>query len=125
MEAMQAAEQLREAGLHSDEAADLIETIARNSTHGAGDRVVLGEWVDPAKWTDESGGYIREAVENGGVYYETPPHLYDALGRNSDLAWPANEQFLRTQLQEGKTIEYSGISGGPQFRARTSFRYRK
>ncbi len=125
-EAMQAATRLEEVGLRSDEAAELIETIARNSTHGSGDRVILGEWVDPAKWTDESGGYVREAVERGGIYYETAPRLYDELGRSTELAWPANEQFLRTQLQEGRTIEYLGdieevLSSAP----RSSFRYRE
>lgn len=108
-EALQAAERLGEVGLKSDEAAGLIETIARNSTHGSGDRVVLGEWVNPRTWTEEGGGFVREAIERGGIYFETPPPLYEALGRSGELGWATNEQFLRNQLEAGvKRIDFAG-----------------
>jgi len=107
-EGLEAAVRLEEVGLHSNEAAGLAGKVAADFTHGSGDRVVLGRWLEPSDWADEGGGYVREAIEGGGVYYETSPGLYDALGRNADLAWAANEQFLITQLGSGRSIEYIG-----------------
>jgi hypothetical protein len=51
---------------------------------------------------------VEEAIEHGGIYFETPPGLFDALGRDSKLAWAANREFLRTQLTSGRTIQYVG-----------------
>ena len=118
-EALQAAERLEDVGLHSDEAAGLLESISGAFTHGSGDRVVLGEWIEGG------GGYVGEAVTHGGIYYETPEALYNALGRSPELAWQANEQFLRSQLAAGvPRIEFVGDvrrtleEAGRTFRAR-------
>jgi hypothetical protein len=105
--ATDAALQLRKIGPGAPGAQELIQQITDLSAHGAGDRVVLGKWV-------EGGGYIEEAVENGGKYYESLPGVWDALGKNADLAWETNERFLRNQLEGGvprievvgETIEY-------------------
>jgi hypothetical protein len=105
---LEAAERLAQVGLVSDEAGPLIGRIVEGSTHGSGDRVVLGPWVNPSRWADEGGGYVEEAIEHGGIYFETPPGLFDALGRDSKLAWAANREFLRTQLTSGRTIQYVG-----------------
>ena len=45
VDAVSAARRLREAGLHADEAEELIKAIARQSTRGSGERVVIGKWV--------------------------------------------------------------------------------
>jgi uncharacterized protein YukE len=94
LEAVEAALDLHRFGSEADEAASLIEKIATFSSHGSGDRVVIGKWV-------EGGGYVQEAVENGGVYYMTMDGVYDALGRSNDLAWLTNERFLKDQLERG------------------------
>ncbi len=88
------ASRLRQVGAHSDEGARLVKALAEQSTRGKGNRVVLGEWI-------ENGGYVAEAIKNGGIYFETADGVYDALGRNSELAWTVNEQFLRSQLESG------------------------
>lgn len=93
--ALEAAERLAEVGMHSDEASELIATIARNSTQGSGNRVVLGEWIG------RSDGYIGEVLENGGIYYESAPGIYDAIKLEGDALWQVNEQFLRDQMKAG------------------------
>ena len=88
------ASRLRQVGAHSDEGIRLVKALAEQSTHGSGTRVVLGRWI-------EGGGYVAEAQKNGGFYYETAAGVWDALGKNDALAWAANEQFLRNQLESG------------------------
>ncbi|MCS6906700.1 MAG: hypothetical protein RML93_02305 [Anaerolineales bacterium] len=88
------ASRLRQVGAHSDEGARLIKALAEQSTHGSGDRVVIGKWV-------EGGGYIAEAQKHGGIYFETAEGVWEALGKNRELAWAVNEQFLRNQLEAG------------------------
>lgn len=108
-EALDAAEELADVGLHAPNSSELIETITRNSTQGAGDRVVLGRWVNPENWADEGGGYIGEALENGGIYYNTPPGTYDLLKDTGDVMWQTNEQFLIDQLEAGVArIDFAG-----------------
>jgi RHS repeat-associated protein len=98
------ASRLRQVGAHSDEGVRLVKALAEQSTHGSGTRVVLGKWV-------EGGGYIAEAQKNGGIYYETASGVWDALGKNDALAWAANEQFLRNQLEAGVgRIDFVGQS---------------
>lgn len=102
-EAIGAAERLAEVGMGSDEASELVTRIATNMTHGSGERVVLGEWAKG------SAGYVGDAVAKGGIYFETPEALYEALGRNRGLAWLANEQFLRNQLEAGvRRLDFVG-----------------
>ncbi len=88
------ASRLRQVGAHSDEGARLIKALAEQSTRGSGSRVVIGKWV-------EGGGYIAEAQKHGGIYFETAEGVWDALGKDPELAWAVNEQFLRNQLEAG------------------------
>ncbi len=103
-DAVAAANKLREVASRGDDVSDFARILAEASTHGSGERVVLGQWVEGA-------GYIAEAQKNGGRYYETASGVWDALGRNEKLAWAANEQFLRLQLESGvKRIDFVGES---------------
>ncbi len=95
---------------------DLVRRLSEFSTHyvaeeghlpGNVDRVVLG------KWEGQDGGYIGEARSNGGIYYDTGQETWDNLtvglseDQTSDLGWRVNEQFLRTQMENGVSrIEY-------------------
>ncbi|EID14043.1 hypothetical protein MXEN_10184 [Mycobacterium xenopi RIVM700367] len=70
-------------------------------------RVVLG------KWDGQEGGYIGEARDNGGIYFDTGDSTWDALKHGlteadaKTLGWQVNEQFLRAQLENGvPRIEY-------------------
>jgi hypothetical protein len=103
-----AAEQLAEVGLHSDEAAGLIDTILDASVYGSGDRVVIGRFFAPG----QGRSYVQEALEDGGIYFNTPPGIYaDALGGNRAIMEEINREFLRGQLQSriGR-IELTGES---------------
>jgi hypothetical protein len=111
-----AAEQLAEVGLHSDEAAGLIDTILDASVHGSGDRVVIGRFFAPG----QGRSYVQEALEDGGIYFNTPPGIYaDALGGNRAIMEEINREFLRGQLQSriGR-IELTGESIGEVLSAR-------
>ena len=91
----------------SDEGVQLVKSLAEQSTRGSGSRVVNGQAVEGA-------GYVAEAQNNGGIYYQTAEGVWDALGQNANLAWAANKQFLENQLKSGvgridfvgETIEY-------------------
>ncbi|KMO69251.1 hypothetical protein [Mycolicibacterium obuense] len=88
---------------------DLAREVADASTHHVGDadRVVLG------KWDGQDGGYIGEARQHGGTYFDTGDDVWRAVEGSLDprlakeLGWLVNEQFLRTQMesQVGR-IEY-------------------
>ena len=118
-QAIVTASQLSKVGGHSDEAAKLIKTLAEQSTHGSGSRVVIGQTIEGA-------GYVAEAKKNGGIYYETAEGVWEALGGNAELAWAANKQFLENQLKSGidridfvgETIEYVGRNAVGTFRWR-------
>jgi WXG100 family type VII secretion target len=90
------------------------DDIAKLSTHGSGDRVVLGKWegYDSPNFDN---GYLTQAKKNGGVYFETPNGWYDELGDKASgvdraaKSFQVNESFLRQQLESGvKRIEYVG-----------------
>jgi hypothetical protein len=81
------------------EALEFAQEIARRSTHGAGDRVVLGRWP----------GYIEEAQANGGIYFSTPDGFFEQLRTHAgdatdDKMWMVNEAFLRQQLDGGIAV---------------------
>lgn len=89
---------------------DIARQVSDWSTHrieGA-DRVVLG------KWDGQDGGYIGEARLNGGGYYfDTGDEAWEAVVHGlseraaKTLGWQVNEQFLRTQMENGVArIEY-------------------
>ena len=98
------ASKLKQVGVHSDEGARLVKALAEQSTHGSGSRVVLGKWI-------KGGGYIAEAETHGGIYFNTAEGVWDALGKDPDLMWEVNEQFLRNQMEGGTgRIELVGES---------------
>jgi uncharacterized protein YukE len=96
--------------LQGQPTADVTHPFADMSTHYIGDnpdRVVLG------KYDGQDGGYIGEARAHGGIYYDTGPQAWDALthrlseAQAQDLAWEANEAFLRKQMENHVSrIEY-------------------
>jgi len=65
-----------------------------------------------SKATGEGHGYVQGALENGGVYFNTPPGLYtDALKRNRPIMEEINQEFLRRQMRSGvDRIELVGES---------------
>ncbi len=86
--ALKAARRLGVVGAFSSEGAGLVRQLAEQSTHGSGNRVVIGEWIK------DGGGYIGEAGTNGGVFFETAEGVYEGLGKNRrTLAWAVNKQF--------------------------------
>jgi uncharacterized protein YukE len=100
----QAAFDLNYAQVHGGPTADLSQQLADMSTHYVGDnpdRVVLG------KFLGQEDGYIGEARDHGGIYYDTGNPIWDAIGHGlsgpqaNDLGWLVNEQFLRTQMENG------------------------
>jgi hypothetical protein len=105
-----AGQDLFSAFAHGEPTAGVSQQIADISTHYIGDnpdRVVLG------KWQGNEAGYIGEAREHGGIYYDTGNPTWDAMTYGlsaSDataVAWQPNEAFLRTQMENGvPRIEY-------------------
>ncbi|MFO3796726.1 MAG: hypothetical protein ACK8QZ_05490 [Anaerolineales bacterium] len=80
----------------------LVDEIAAASTRGDGNRVVLGAWK-------AGGGYIGDAVENGGVFFDTGDEVWDMLTKSGVDPWLINEAFLRRQLEAGvERIEFIG-----------------
>lgn len=104
--AREAAQQLGKLGddVASPTARQLVDDVARNSTHGSGNRVVLGEYID------DTAGYIGEARKNGGIYYQTADGVYDGMKANKNAPWAVNEQFLRNQL-EARVERIDFVSG--------------
>jgi hypothetical protein len=100
----QAAFDLNYAQLRGGPTAELSQQLADMSTHYVGDnpdRVVLG------KFLGQEDGYIGETRGGGGIYYDTSNPVWDAIGQGlskpeaNDLGWQVNEQFLRTQMENG------------------------
>ncbi|KUH94694.1 hypothetical protein AU189_17885 [Mycolicibacterium acapulense] len=97
------ASNLNEAFVNGSPTTDLAREVAQLSTHRFGDvdRVVLG------KWDGLDGGYIGEARANGGIYYDTGPDTWNAIGDGlskpdaNAVGWLVNEQFLKTQMESG------------------------
>lgn len=90
--------------------AGLSQQVAVMSTHYVGefpDRVVLG------RFGGQEGGYIGEARGGGGIYFDTGDPTWTALtddlatSQVNNVTWQVNEQFLRTQMENGVSrIEY-------------------
>lgn len=57
----------------NNQAAELIKSIARNSTNGVGNRLVLGEGMMP----------MQETLRNGGRYILLPPQVENMLKQNN------------------------------------------
>ncbi|WKZ35530.1 MAG: hypothetical protein QY332_18120 [Anaerolineales bacterium] len=65
-EALDASKMLKDALARGDqdEVTALIQMIAAGPTRGSGNRVILGTFA-------EGGGYIGNAVDNGGIFFDT------------------------------------------------------
>lgn len=101
-------EQYSKVALGVDGSQALADDLARLTTHGTGDRVVLGPWK-PWEAADYADSYIAQAKSGGGIWFETPDGMYDILGR--DRMWQVNESFLRQQMESGVShIQYVGES---------------
>jgi hypothetical protein len=113
--APEVASNLNDAFVNGQPTVDLARQVADLCTHhmpgpfdiANADRVVLG------KWAGMDDGYIGEARSNGGIYFDTGDATWNALGHGlSDeqartVTWQVNEEFLRTQLENGVArIEY-------------------
>ncbi|OBK15452.1 hypothetical protein A5636_05685 [Mycobacterium asiaticum] len=102
-DAARAAADLNRAFASGNPTAELVRQVAELSTHRVGDvdRVVLG------KYDGHDGGYIGAARHDGGIFYDTGAPAWNNIehGLNrSDanyLGWQVNEQFLRTQMEDG------------------------
>ena len=99
----QAAFDLNYAHVHGGPTPGLSQQLADMSTHYVGDdpdRVVLG------KFDGHEGGYIGEARDHGGIYFDTGDPTWDALTQGlggsaaRDLAWQVNEAFLRGKMED-------------------------
>ncbi len=88
----------------TDEVANLVKKVAEASTRGKGNRVVLGVW-------QEGGGYIGEAVENGGIFFDAGAEVWEMLKASGVDPWEVNEAFLRQQLEAGvERIDFVGVN---------------
>jgi len=86
----------------------LAERSTRVSKKG-GDWVVIGPFKPKKK--DEL-GYIAEAKKSGGVYFDMPAEVWNAMSlRERDtIGWAVNREFLNLQLERGMPIRLKGIS---------------
>ena len=87
----------------------IAQFIAKQSTHvqEPATRVVLGKW---AEQDGKIAGYVGEAKANGGIWYQTEAGFYEAVGKDSNLAWKTNEAFLQQQLTNGvPRLEFHGF----------------
>jgi len=79
----------------------VVEEVAAASTRCSGQRVVLGAW-------QQGGGYIGEAIENGGIFFDTGDEVWEALRKSGVDPWLVNEAFLRRQLEAGvKRVDFA------------------
>jgi uncharacterized protein YukE len=99
-----AASDLNNAFWHGEPTTTLSGKLADLATHYIGDnpdRVVLG------KFEGYEGGYIGEARENGGIYFDTGQDTWATMGQgfsradSNALGWQVNESFLRSQMESG------------------------
>lgn len=67
------------------------------STDRSGNRVDPGRRVEPRTGQ----GYVPIARDEGGILFELPVGVWEALGRDRDMSWAIKEQFLRNQLEAG------------------------
>ena len=83
-EAPAVASNLNDAFVNGQPTTDFAREVADLSTHyvpspapdmGNADRVVLG------KWDGQDNGYIGEARNNGGIYFDTGDETWDAMGQ--------------------------------------------
>jgi len=96
-EGVQASYQLVKVGVGGTGSEELIQVIVENSTRGNGNRLVLGKWVK----MEDGGGYVKDALDNGGIFLDTGPEVSKLLEDNGIEFWVVNEKFLESQLESG------------------------
>jgi hypothetical protein len=90
------------AGADEDTIVRLIDEVAVATTHGEGNRMVLGAW-------QAGSGYIGDAVENGGVFFDTGDEVWKILEQCGIDPWRVNQAYMRRQLEAGiQEIEFVG-----------------
>jgi hypothetical protein len=99
--------------LNTQEAKELLDTIAYNSVQNSGDRLVLGKWVSGT--LDE--GFIGAARADGALFYGTNPGIEELFAKaNStdpeDLYWGVNNRVLEIATEQNLKIDYS-LNGLP------------
>jgi uncharacterized protein YukE len=99
-----AASDLNNVFWHGEPTTTLSGKLADLATHYIGDnpdRVVLG------KFDGYEDGYIGEARDHGGIYFDTGQDIWNRMGEgfsredSNALGWEVNESFLRTQMENG------------------------
>ena len=95
----------------TQEARELLDTIAYNSIQNSGDRLVLGKWVSGT--LDE--GFIGAARADGALFYGTNPGIEEIFANSSkldseDLYWAVNNRVLEVAIEQEVKIDYS-LSG--------------
>ncbi|HSR47944.1 MAG TPA: hypothetical protein VLL77_08140 [Anaerolineales bacterium] len=98
LEALDRLEEVVNSGRVSGEDVDkLVEAIAAGSTRGSGDRLVLGRFAP-------DGFYIRESLDNGGLFYDTGGQVWARLkaleGKGLDPI-RVNLAVLQQQMERG------------------------
>jgi hypothetical protein len=88
---------------------ELINQIAENSTHGSGDRFVLGIWDNDF---GIAGGYVEEWRNSGGLIYQSHPDVYAELKKAfpddyKDILWEINQSALEKQISNNTNFDYS------------------
>jgi len=99
-EALKLAKQLSEIDLTNiDEVRDILRQIAELTSRGSGNRVVLGPFEAP------KGIFIQEALDNGGIFWDTGDELWATIEVTLKKAgidmFEANDQFVRVQIARG------------------------
>ena len=82
-----------------------IDAAVEASTHGTGDRFVIGPYNTPTGTLN----YIKEATDNGGRYFDAGTKLWDQLAQKG-LAQQVNRQVIYDQMKAG--ISRIEISSG-------------
>lgn len=97
---LRVAERLGVLGVDSVVGKDLVRELADLSTHGSGDRLVIGRYLE-----GNAGSFEQIAQKEGGVYYSLSDDTYEALGKTPEarkaLADAVNERVLLNQMASG------------------------
>ncbi len=96
-EGINAAQKYVKIGKRGDGSEELLQIIVDNSTRGSGNRLVLGKWDK----MEDGGGYVKEALDNGGIFLDTGSEISKLLDENGIEFWVINEKFLENQLESG------------------------
>jgi hypothetical protein len=85
----------------NNQPADLLKSIAQNSTDGSGARLVLGEGMTP----------MQEALHNGGRYILVHPEVSNQLKQNNIDPFLVYEAALYTEIASSiPRIDFAGVN---------------